>query len=113
MKRELLVKSGISALVMLGLPWLAVTFAPADAGMAICFLLFYAVDPVYAIVDGYSAGKHIRYMWSMPIVTAVLFLLGTWLFFDMGEILFLIYALVYLALETCAMILSAWRVGRK
>ncbi len=29
----------VSAAVMVGLPWLAVAFAPADAGMAVCLLL--------------------------------------------------------------------------
>ncbi len=89
--------------VMLGLPWLAVTFAPGEAGMAICFLLFFAVDPVYAICMGIAAGKELRKLWYQPLLTSLLFLVGTWLLFDPGESAFLQYAFVYLGLGTAAM----------
>ena len=38
-----------SAVIMLALPWLAVTFIKSDGGMAVSFLLFFAVNPFYAI----------------------------------------------------------------
>lgn len=113
MKGRFLCGTALTALVMLVLPWLAVTFAPGDAGMAICFLLFYAVDPVYAIAVGWSAGKALRRLWMVPIVTAALFLLGTWCFFDRGELLFVLYGLVYLLLGTGALLLSAWLFRRR
>ncbi len=37
---------------MLALPWLAVTFVKGDAGMAVCFLLFFAIDPLYSVAIG-------------------------------------------------------------
>ena len=40
----------IAALVALLLPWLAVTLVRGDGGMAVCFLLFFAVNPVTAIL---------------------------------------------------------------
>lgn len=92
-----------TAAVMIGLPWAAVTFAPGDAGMAICFLLFFAVDPVYAIITGIRAGRDIRKLWFQPLLTALLFLVGTWVMFDMGEPAFVRYALVYLGLGAGAM----------
>ncbi len=96
-----------SALVMLALPWLAVTFIKGDAGMAACFILFFALNPVYAIISGINAGKELRTLWALPIITAAFFLAGTWLFFDMGEKAFLLYALIYLVTGTAAMLLSA------
>lgn len=88
-------------------PWLAVTIIRSDAGMAACFILFFAVNPIYAIVSGIYAGKDLRTLWALPIITAVSFLAGTWLYFDMGETAFILYALIYLGLGTAVMLLSA------
>ena len=97
-----------SSAVMLALPWLAVTFIKGDGGMAACFILFFALNPIYAITSGISAGKDLRTLWALPIITAVFFLAGTWLLFDMGETAFILYALIYLALGMAAMLLSAF-----
>lgn len=85
-------------LLFIILPWLAVTLIPSDAGMAACLLLFYAVDPVYAIAAGMFAGKDPRRLWFLPILTPLLFLLGSWLCFDFGQPDFVSYALMYLLL---------------
>ena len=45
MKRKLTSRLIESLFVMWGLPWLAVTFA-GDAGMAVCFVLFFAINPI-------------------------------------------------------------------
>ena len=95
-----------SADIMLLLPWLAVTFIKGDGGMAVCFLLFYGVNPVYSVLAGVFAGKDGKRLWYLPILSAALFLVGTWLFFDMGEPAFILYALVYLALGFAAMLVS-------
>ncbi len=107
MVKKILFRWAAEVLVMIGLPWLAVTFAPADAGMAIVFLLFFAVNPIFALVDGYLAGKDPKRTWQEPLMTALLFLLGAWLFFDRGEPAFYRYALVYLGLGYLAMGISA------
>ena len=96
----------VSAVLMLALPWLAVTFVKGDAGMAVCFLLFFAVNPIYCVIAGTFAGKDMRQLWSLPLVSAALFLVGTWIFFDMGETAFILYAAVYLVLGIAAMIIS-------
>ena len=49
----------------------------------------------------------IKRLWPLPILTAVLFLLGVWLFFEMGESAFLVYCIIYFALGVTAMLLSA------
>ncbi len=91
---------------MLLLPWMAVTFVKGDGGMAVCFLLFYVVNPIFSVVIGNSSGKSIRYLWGLPVISAVLFLGGTWIFFDMGETAFILYAAVYLILGMVSMLIS-------
>lgn len=99
-------------ILMIGFPWLAVTFA-GSAGMAICFLLFFAINPLYAAVCGAFAGKNIKQLWVLPMITAGLFLAGAWLFFDMGETAFLLYCGCYLVIGIAAMLISALVNKRK
>ena len=96
----------VSVVVMLVMPWMAVTFVKGDAGMAVCFLLFYAINPIYSVAIGIFAGKDIKYRWSLPVISAVLFLCGTWIFFDMGETAFILYAAIYLVFGIAAMLIS-------
>ena len=95
-----------TAVIMLVFPWLAVTFIKGDGGMAVCFILFFAVNPIYAICSGAYAGKDIKIFWSLPIITALFFLLGTWLFFCIGEKAFILYAFGYLLLGNVAELIS-------
>ena len=64
-----------TAVIMLVFPWLAVTFIKGDGGMAVCFILFFAVNPIYAICSGAYAGKDIKIFWTLPIIIALFFLL--------------------------------------
>ena len=102
-----------SAAVMLLLLWAAVAFVPGDAGMAVALLLFFTIDPIYSIVLGGFAGKHIKELWSLPVMAAALFLLGTWIFFDPGEGAFVIYAGVYLVIGMVSMLFSSRLSARK
>ncbi len=106
MKKNIILWVAASAVVMLAFPWFAVSFVKGDAGMAVCFLLFFAVNPFYSVLTGAFAGKDVKHLWSFPIVSAMLFLIGTWIFFDMGETAFILYAAVYLALGIAAMLIS-------
>lgn len=99
-------------ILMVGFPWLAVTFA-GSAGMAICFILFYGVNPVYAALSGVVAGRNIRQLWMLPMITAGLFLAGVWLFFEMGETAFLLYGGCYLMIGMVAMVISSFVNNRK
>ena len=97
----------LSAFVMLALPFFAVTFAKSDAGMAICFLLFFAVDPIYSLVVGAFAGRNIRKLWFLPLFPPVFFLAGVWAFFSLGETAFFLYAAIYLAIGAVAALICA------
>ena len=94
-----------TAVIMLVFPWLAVTFIKGDGGMAVCFILFFAVNPIYAICSGAYAGKDIKIFWPLPIITALFFLLGTWLFFSIGEKAFMSLKRVLL-FSLCILVLS-------
>ena len=102
----------ISALVTLLLPWLVVTFAKGDNGMAVIFLLFFAVNPITAVLLGVFSGGNVRMAWFQPVLFAALFLLGTWVFFTMAEMAFVLYAVLYLLLGYAAM-LAAWWIARR
>ena len=91
----------LSVLIMILLPFLAVTFVKGDNGMAICFVLFYAINPLFSIYFGYKTDK-----WIYPAVNSLLFLMGTWIFFDMGEIAFVYYAIVSLLLGLITMLIK-------
>ena len=102
----------VSAAVMVLLPWLAVAFAPADAGMAVCLLLFFAVNPVYAVTVGVLSGREEKLLLAQPLVTAVLFMAGSWLNFPPIDPVFWGYGAVYLALGYAGFGLG-WLAQRK
>lgn len=97
----------VSLCVMLILPWLAVALGKDGCGMVISFLLFFAVDPVFSIVVGIYAGQDAKARWAVPVLSAVFFLVGTWLFFDPGELTFVLYAFAYLLLGMASMFIAA------
>ncbi len=112
MARKNIICVFMSVLIMLLLPWCAVAFVKGDGGMAACFLLFFAINPILSICVGIFSGKNIKTSWFQPLLCAVLFVLGTWIFFDVGEKAFIIYAGIYLALGYIATVTS-WLVSKK
>lgn len=110
--KKLTVWTLLAMFLMIGCPWLAVELA-GSAGMAVCFILFFAINPVFSAICGIFAGKNIKQLWALPIITAGLFLVGTWLFFDMGETAFLLYTGCYLIIGIIAMLVSAYLSKRK
>ena len=111
--KKFLIWASASLILMLGGPFLSLQFSGIN-GMTICILLFFAVDPVFSALCGWAAGARIRSLWPLPLITAVSFLAGTWLFLDMGELDFLFYAGIYLLIGTAAMgIRSCFRKLKK
>ena len=70
MKKNIILCVAVSVVVMLAFPWFAVSFVKGDAGMAVCFLLFFAVNPLYSVLIGAFAGKDIWRLWSLPVIPA-------------------------------------------
>ena len=96
----------LSAFLMIGGPWVALQFPGLDA-MGVCFLLFFAINPLFSAVCGAFAGRNISRSWLLPVVVAGLFVAGVWIFLDMGELDFLIYGAGYLLIGSVAMLISA------
>ena len=105
--KRLISWAALSVLLMIGGPWLALQLAGWNA-MGVCFLLFYAVNPVFCAVCGGFSGRHIKQLWPLPILAAALYLAGVWIFFELGEPAFLWYAGGYLIIGVLAMLVSAW-----
>ena len=102
--KPLIFWSILAMLLMIGCPWLAATFA-GSAGMAVCLLLFFGVNPIFSAVCGVFAGKDIKRLWPLPIVFAGLF-------FAMGETAFLLYCVCYLMIGMIAMLMRSFLKGR-
>lgn len=105
-KRAIIIWLAITILVMLALPSALAQLASECSGMALCMMLFLIVNPIYSAILGYRCGKDIKKMWNLPLVSAVAFLAGTWIFFDIHELWFIVYATVYLAIGWTAMAIS-------
>lgn len=105
--RKVLISWGFSAiLVMLVLPWLAANFVNANEGMAVLFILFFIVNPIYVIAAGAFAGKNIKSFWYLPVITSVLFLIGISVMYQAFDSAFIMYAVVYLCLGMISAMIS-------
>lgn len=98
----------VTMAIMFVLPMAVAMLASECSGMALCMLLFYILNPAYAVILGVVSGMGDRAMWYQPVIAAVAFLLGTWIVFDITEPWFLIYSLVYLIVGWVAMGITRW-----
>lgn len=86
------------------LPFAVARLASECAGMALCMMLFLIINPIYSIILGIVAGRDIKALWNLPLISAIAFLAGAWLFFDIHEPWFIVYAAVYLCIGVFAML---------
>lgn len=105
-KKQLILWIGITIAVMFILPFAVAKFASECAGMALCMMLFLIINPIYSIILGIVAGQNIKALWNLPLISAVAFLAGTWLFFDIHEPWFIVYATTYLCIGVVAMLIT-------
>ena len=101
-----------SVVLMIGCPFLTVALA-GENGMAICFLLFFAVNPLFSALCGGLAGRNLKRDWALVFLSPFFFLAGAWLFFDFGETAFLLYAAGYLLIGAIAMLTAHVLKNRK
>ena len=106
MRRNIIAVFSVSLILMLVIPFIIVRLIRSDAAMALCFILFYAVNPLYCIIGGWLAGKDIRDNLWFPVVVSVSFLIGTWSLFEFAEPAFIMYAVIYLGLSCATMFIS-------
>ena len=105
--KRLISWSIVVAALMVGLPFAVVSFFK-EAGMGVFVLLFFIINPLLSVVCGIFAGRDIKRLWSLPLILAVLFLIGSWLFFEFGEPDFLIYGSVYFVIAALVMLISSF-----
>ena len=104
----------ITAIVMPGLPRLAVTLVTADSGMPVSLLLFLAVNPLYAALVGLVSAADPKVLWLLPFAVAETFILGAMLAFECADPSFYLYAGIYLLLGIGFMLLRViWKKERK
>ena len=60
-------------LVMLIFPVMVLNFAPGDAAMGLCIILFFLINPLTVIALSVMAGTELRKLWWIPVVSAVAF----------------------------------------
>ena len=101
--KKTLILLGISFVLFLLCPWLTVLFAGMN-GMAICLIQFFIVNPLFFVVEGILSGFSLKQNWWLPLVSAAVYLLSSWILFDMGESAFIIYAGLYLAVGAVSML---------
>lgn len=84
-----------SLLMLFFPPLLAVLFAGMN-GMAICFILFFAVNPVFFAALGLFCTSAFKTRWYLPILSAAVYVLSMLILFDPRETAWFIYAGLYL-----------------
>lgn len=103
----------VTIAVMFVFPFAVARLASECSGMALCMILFFIINPIYSAILGFRCGRDIRRMWNLPLVSSIAFLTGTWLFFDIKEAWFIIYASVYLIIGWTVMGISKYLNNQK
>lgn len=96
---------GLSLVILFVLPLLSAKFA-GPSGMALCFIMFFAINPIFFVAQGIASGKEIKKHWFIPLVSALIYLISMWLVFDMGETAFILYSGIYLAIGVAVMLIT-------
>ncbi len=112
MRRKIVLWLITSFAMMFLVPWAAVAVVKGEDIVPVSILLFLIVDPLFFLLVGGFCGTEINKLWSLPLFSAVLFLLGAWTFFAPGELEFVFYALAYCAAGMGAMLI-VWLVKRQ
>ena len=105
MKKTLIWLAACTA-AMLGPPWLS-TMVPREHAMMVVVAAFFLANPLLAGGTGIFAGWEIKSRWWMPLAHAALFVCGAWLFLEMGEPAFFLYAAAYLTTGILTMLGTA------
>lgn len=99
----------ISIVIMIILPWLTIDYAESDDYKNILFLLFFVINPLYSAVVGIFSGRNLLDLWAIPNITALLFLLGSWIFFDRDKSnAYLIYSGIYMLISLLCMLVTIY-----
>lgn len=90
-------------ITMLVTPLLIVNLAPADMGMGLIFMLFFAIDPFAIIILSIMAGTDLRRLWWIPIVGALCLPLGYSVVIQEFVVELFVYSALYIGAGLIAM----------
>ena len=88
---------GIALVITFILPVIAVKFISADAGMAVCFMLFFALNPATSCIIGIVSGRNVKKNWYLILIMPIFFLAFSNVIFVVDSA-FIIYSIIYLVL---------------
>ncbi len=109
-KTKTIICIGTIIAVMLIAPLVIVNFAPADAGMALCFILFFVIDPLVVMALSILAGTAPRKLWWIPILCAIAFPLFFSLAVQEWVLDLFVYSVLYLGVGALAMLGTHWGI---
>ena len=110
MKNKIIISVLSLIIVMLIIPVGVVNFAPEDAGMALCFILFFIINPIFITVLSVISAFDVRNLWWIPILSAIVFPFFFWIAVKevVKELFF--YSIVYLLIGVLAMLATyVWK----
>ena len=78
----LLVWLAMSVVLFCLLPWVAFAFVKSDEGTATLNVMFIIIYYIYFIAVGIFTGINFKKMWSLPIITYIMFVYSMYIFFN-------------------------------
>ena len=96
--RHPLTSSCLIAVICMFLIPVGMQMLPGDTLFGFAFLFLYVVAPAWSATAGVLSASDVRRMWSLPLVSAGIGLLGCWTGFDWGNLDFVMFAFVYTAI---------------
>jgi hypothetical protein len=100
--------AAVTAFVMIALPWLFRSLIQGYTYFAAVYSLLYVLNPIFSAVVGVFAGRDMKALWYLLLFPPLFFLAGIGLLFTLSSVgVFFRYAVLYLALGTAAMLISA------
>ena len=103
----------LSVLIMFGLPLLSLQLAEDTGGFLVILLMFFVLYPLWSAFTGIFAATDIKRLWPLPVISALLSLSGSWIFFEMGESAFLFLAIIYLLISIVFMGITYFILRKK
>lgn len=91
---------------MLGMPG-AVMIIDSDVFMVLVVLEFFFIAPLWSLATGIYAGRKARARWWLAVVNPLLFICGSWVFLEMGQLDFLYFAFCYLIIGLLSAFVTA------
>ncbi|MBR6523220.1 MAG: hypothetical protein IKT39_01230 [Clostridia bacterium] len=102
----------ITVVLVFGIPLAAVLFA-SDAGMAICILSFYLINPILSVGVGVFAGFDFRKRWFSSLYVGIIFMITVCFLLTADEPLFFLYSAIYTFFSFISMLVTSLILKRK